>query len=256
MGANFINTILEYLAKLFKRKIENNGQFIKHERKVSVVMSILSNYTPDCLVNVCVKCPIEQLKDSSLLMNPRDFVEKFNQAVKISHIDPYRACTHNKGIFNGIDAVVIATGNDFRAVEAGGHAYAARDGQYRGLTSLELKGGIFNYQLELPLALGTIGGLTSLHPLARISLDILKHPSARELMMITAAMGLAQNFAAIHSLITTGIQKGHMKMHLLNILNQLEATEEERIQVKQYFLDKVVSYNSVHNFLAKRRNYQ
>lgn len=129
---------------------------------------------------------------------------------------------------NGIDAVVLATGNDFRAVEAGIHAYAARDGQYRSLTQASIENGIFRFWIEIPLALGTVGGLTSLHPLVKIALEILDKPSAKELMQLVAVAGLAQNFAALRSLITSGIQKGHMKMHLFNILNQLGATEEQK----------------------------
>ena len=122
---------------------------------------------------------------------------------------------------NGIDAVVLATGNDFRAVEAGAHAYASRTGQYRSLTHCSITNGVFSFWIEIPLALGTVGGLTSLHPMAKLSLDLLQKPSAKELMMIAATAGLAQNFAALRALTTKGIQHGHMKMHLMNILNQL-----------------------------------
>ncbi|MDC6705922.1 hydroxymethylglutaryl-CoA reductase, partial [Leclercia adecarboxylata] len=135
--------------------------------------------------------------------------------------------THNKGIMNGVDAVVLATGNDFRAVEAGIHAYASRNGQYSSLSHAKIENGIFSFWLEIPLALGTVGGLTSLHPLVKLALEMLEKPSAQELMQIVAVAGLAQNFAALRSLTTTGIQDGHMKMHLNNILNQFDATEEE-----------------------------
>lgn len=155
------------------------------------------------------------------------FAEKFVQAVNIAKVEPYRAVTHNKGIMNGIDAVVLATGNDFRAVEAGVHAYAAKEGQYSSLTHAKIENGIFKFWIEVPLALGTVGGLTSLHPLVKLALEILQNPTAKELMQIVAVAGLAQNFAAVRSLVTTGIQKGHMKMHLLNMLNQMGATETE-----------------------------
>jgi hydroxymethylglutaryl-CoA reductase len=154
---------------------------------------------------------------------------------------------------NGIDSVVLATGNDFRAVEACAHTYAARDGQYRSLTNVEVKDGIFRFWIEVPLALGTVGGLTTLHPMVKFSHELLGHPNAEELMMITAAVGLAQNFAAVKSLVTTGIQKGHMKMHLLNILNQLEAGDMEKERAKTYFSDKVVSFQAVAEFLKKLR---
>lgn len=146
---------------------------------------------------------------------------------------------------NGIDAVVLATGNDFRAVEAGIHAYAARDGQYRSLTQASIENGIFRFWIEIPLALGTVGGLTSLHPLVKIALEILDKPSAKELMQLVAVAALAQNFAALRSLITSGIQKGHMKMHLFNILNQLGATEEQKKLIAHQFKDKTVIHSEV-----------
>jgi hydroxymethylglutaryl-CoA reductase len=156
---------------------------------------------------------------------------------------------------NGIDAVVLATGNDFRAIEACAHAYAARDGQYRGLTQIEIENGVFTFSIELPLALGTVGGLTSLHPLAKISLEILGNPRASNLMEVAACIGLAQNFGALNSLVTSGIQKGHMKMHLFNILNHFEANEQEREDAKKHFSTEVVSVNAVREFLKVLRKY-
>jgi hydroxymethylglutaryl-CoA reductase len=173
--------------------------------------------------------------------------------VRIARIDPYRATTHNKGIYNGIDAVVLATGNDFRAIEACGHTYASRDGQYRSLSTCSVRDGNFYFELKIPLALGTVGGLTALHPLAKRSLEILGHPSARELMCITAAVGLAQNFAAVRSLVTTGIQQGHMKMHLTNVLNHLGATEEEAAAAQHFFQNQTVSFSGVRAFLEEKR---
>lgn len=178
-------------------------------------------------------------------LTPHEFAEKFVRAVAIANAEPHRAVTHNKGIMNGIDAVVLATGNDFRAVEAGIHAYAARDGQYRSLTQASIENGIFRFWIEIPLALGTVGGLTSLHPLVKIALEILDKPSAKELMQLVAVAGLAQNFAALRSLITSGIQKGHMKMHLFNILNQLGATEEQKKLIAHQFKDKTVIHSEV-----------
>src|SRR5690606_14979945 len=167
------------------------------------------------------------------------FAERFVQAVQIAEVEPFRAVTHNKGIMNGIDAVILATGNDFRAVEAGVHAYAAKNGQYSSLSHAKIENGIFSFWLEVPLALGTVGGLTSLHPLVKLSLEMLENPSASQLMEIVAVAGLAQNFAALRSLTTTGIQDGHMKMHLLNILNQFEATEEEKTTLINHFKNHV-----------------
>jgi hydroxymethylglutaryl-CoA reductase len=186
-------------------------------------------------------------------MDPTTFANKFTKALRIAHLDVHRATTHNKGIFNGVDAVALATGNDFRAIESCGHTYAARSGQYRSLSHAEIKYGVFRFWLDLPLAVGTVGGLTSLHPLAKRSLEMLGKPSADELMMIIAAAGLAQNFAAVRSLVTTGIQKGHMKMHLMNILNHLEASEKEAFEVLAHFKDKLVSFTAVREFLTVLR---
>lgn len=252
MGANFINSNLEEFARILRRSLEQDARFTPEEQEVTIVMCILSNYTPECLVHCEVSCPVDKLADGDDYTN-EEFVEKFTRAIRIANIEPYRATTHNKGIMNGIDSVVLATGNDFRAVEACAHTYAARDGQYRSLTNVEVKDGIFRFWIEVPLALGTVGGLTTLHPMVKFSHELLGQPNAEELMMITAAVGLAQNFAAVKSLVTTGIQKGHMKMHLLNILNQLEAGEMEKERAKTYFSDKVVSFQAVAEFLKKLR---
>lgn len=243
MGANFINSLLEEFSKIFEREL-NKSNFSENEKKLVILMCILSNYTPECLVKCEVSCPIEELADDPSI-DVNLFAKKFEQAIHVANIEPYRATTHNKGIFNGIDAVIIATGNDFRAVEACGHTYAARDGQYRSLTNVEIKDGIFRFWIEIPIAVGTVGGLTSLHPMVKFAHQLLGNPKATDLMKIIAAVGLAQNFGAVRSLVTTGIQKGHMKMHLLNILNQLGATEEEREKIKFHFSDKVVSHKGV-----------
>lgn len=256
MGANFINSVLESIGKSLRDQVFESELFVGTEKELLVVMAILSNYTPNCRVQAWVECPVKELEDSGLEMSAELFVEKFQRAVRIAHIDVNRATTHNKGIFNGIDAVILATGNDFRAIEACGHTYAAKDGQYKSLTHCEVKDGMFKFWIDIPLALGTVGGLTALHPMAKISLDMLGRPGAKELMMIVAASGLAQNFGALRSLVTSGIQKGHMKMHLINILNQLEATEEEREVVKREFENQVVSFQGVRATLAKLRNLQ
>jgi hydroxymethylglutaryl-CoA reductase len=257
MGANFINSVLEEFGSTLRIFVQEHPAFAASAGELEIIMAILSNYTPDCLVRAEVACPIEALgEDCGKAMTPQEFAEKFAKAVRIAHLDPHRAATHNKGIFNGVDAVVLATANDFRAVEAGCHTYAARDGQYRSLSHCSLEGGIFRFWLDLPLALGTVGGLTKLHPLARLSLELLGQPSAAELMSIIAATGLAQNFAALRSLVTTGIQQGHMKMHLMNILNHLGANEQETTRAAAYFEDKVVSYTGVREFLAALRQQQ
>ncbi|MDI9310394.1 MAG: hydroxymethylglutaryl-CoA reductase, degradative [Limnohabitans sp.] len=252
MGANFINSCLEQFAKTLKEEAQEYEGFTSEEKEITVVMSILSNYVPNCLVRAEVSCKIAELAEKHI-ENPQEFAEKFVQAVRIAEIEPYRAVTHNKGIMNGIDAVVIATGNDFRAVEAVVHAYASRNGKYSSLSHAKIEDGVFTFWMEIPLALGTVGGLTSLHPLVKIALEMLGKPSAQELMQIVAVAGLAQNFAALRSLTTTGIQQGHMKMHLMNILNQFNATEEERKEVVKYFEKNTVSHSAVVEYLEKIR---
>jgi hydroxymethylglutaryl-CoA reductase len=252
MGANFINSCLEVFAKTLKEEALVFESFSEEEKNIEVVMSILSNYVPDCIVRAEVSCPIEDLAEKHI-ENPHEFAAKFIQAVQIAEVEPFRAVTHNKGIMNGIDAVVLATGNDFRAVEAGIHAYASKNGHYSSLSHAKIENGIFNFWLEIPLALGTVGGLTSLHPLVKLSLEMLEKPSAKELMQIVAVAGLAQNFAALRSLTTTGIQDGHMKMHLNNILNQFEANDEERHLIKKHFKHHVVSHSAVVDFLENLR---
>jgi hydroxymethylglutaryl-CoA reductase len=252
MGANFINSCLEQFAKTLKEEALSYDLFTEEEKQIEVIMSILSNYVPQCIVRAEVSCPVEQLVEKHI-ENPQEFAEKFIQAVQIAEVEPFRAVTHNKGIMNGIDAVVLATGNDFRAVEAGVHAYASRNGQYSSLSHAKIENGIFSFWLEVPLALGTVGGLTSLHPLVKLSLEMLEKPSAKELMQFVAVAGLAQNFAALRSLTTTGIQDGHMKMHLNNILNQFEANDEERILIKKHFKHHIVSHSAVVDFIEQLR---
>ncbi len=253
MGANFINSCLEEFATELKIFFRESPFFSQEEKNCEVIMSILSNYTPDCIVKCYVECPVEELGKIDEEFTGEQFAWKFEKAVQIAKVDTYRAATHNKGIFNGIDAVALATGNDFRAIEACGHTFAARDGQYRSLTDINIKDGIFTYTLTIPLALGTVGGLTTLHPLAKKSLELLGNPRAKELMRIAAAVGLANNFAAIKSLVTKGIQRGHMKMHLLNILNQFNATEDEKEKAKVRFEQQKVTFNAVETFLKNLR---
>lgn len=254
MGANFINSCLEQFGKTLKDEVENEESFTADEKSsLQIVMNILSNYTPDCIVRAEVSCKIEDLKDDSGISN-QEFAEKFKRAVTIAEIEPFRAATHNKGIMNGVDAVVIATGNDFRATEACAHAYAAKDGTYSSLTHCTIDDGVFRFWIDLPISVGVVGGLTNLHPLVKFSLALLGKPSAQELMSILAVSGLAQNFGALRSLVTTGIQKGHMKMHLLNILNQLGATEDEKNYFVNYFKDKTVTHHEVISEFNKLRN--
>lgn len=251
MGANFINSCLEQMAETFEMEAKDFEVFRGTKSEPEVVMSILSNYVPECLVRAEVSCPVARLTTKHY--DGLQFAKKFIRAVEIAKTETRRAVTHNKGIMNGVDAVVLATGNDFRAVEAGVHAYAARNGYYGSLTHAKIEDNNFTFWIELPLAVGTFGGLTSLHPMTALAFEILQKPNARELMKIIAVAGLAQNFAALRSLVTTGIQKGHMKMHLMNILNQLQASNEEKEKALCHFKSQVVSHSAVVDYLQKLR---
>ena len=252
MGANFINSCLEQFAKSFETEFLESKLF-DEEENLEIVMSILSNYVPQCLVKAEVRCKLNELKNGDV-EEPIKFARKFIDAIEIAKNDISRAVTHNKGIMNGIDAVVIATGNDFRSVEACAHAYAAKEGKYSSLTHAKIEKDEFIYWIEIPLAIGTVGGITNLHPLVKWCLKLLKNPNGKDLMRIIAVAGLAQNFAAIKSLITSGIQLGHMKMHLINILNTLSANKIEKEILINYFKKNKVSFRSAETALKKLRN--
>lgn len=245
MGANFINSVLESITQRFKELFTEKDM----AGDLEIVMSILSNYTPDSRVKVSVSCPVTKMATDGF--SGEDFCRRFAAAVRMAALSVDRAVTHNKGIMNGVDAVIVATGNDFRAVEACVHAYAARDGQYTSLSQAWVENDEFHFAMEIPMAVGTVGGLTRLHPLAALSMELLGNPSAGQLMEIAACVGLAQNFSAVRSLITSGIQRGHMKMHLGNILRTLGATEKQEQAAKEYFSDKTVSFRAVEEFLTK-----
>jgi hydroxymethylglutaryl-CoA reductase len=249
MGANFINSVLEQMAVTLK---EYASLKLSEKGKLEIIMSILSNYTPKCLVGCSVEAPINTFDEIDGTTPAEIFIDKFITAVKIAEMDTYRAVTHNKGIMNGVDAIVLATGNDFRAVESAAHAFASRNGSYTSLSKAYITGNSLHFTLTIPLALGTVGGLTSLHPLAKKSLEILGNPDAKELMMIAASAGLANHFSAIKALVTGGIQKGHMKMHLNNILAQLNATDAQKVKALEWFKDKTVSLAGVREFLKNK----
>ena len=251
MGANFINSCLEQIALSFETEFNESNIFNEGE-KLKIIMSILSNYTPKCVVKVELKTKISNLKSKDI-SDPENFAKKFVEAVEIAEKDISRAVTHNKGIMNGIDAVVIATGNDFRAIEAAIHAYASKDGSYRSLTRAKIENDEFIYRIEIPISVGTVGGIINLHPMVKWCLNLLQQPNSKQLMSIIGAAGLAQNFSAIKSLITTGIQVGHMKMHLINILNSLGADEYEKTKIIEYFKINKVTFNSVKRALKKLR---
>tara|TARA_B100000989_G_scaffold17159_1_gene11312 strand:- start:99 stop:1409 length:1311 start_codon:yes stop_codon:yes gene_type:complete len=250
MGANFINSCLETISKKFKELLSDSPQFKESEKKIDVIMSILSNYTPECIVESSVECKIDDLGDIDGI-NSKEFALKFKDAFDIAEIDINRAVTHNKGIMNGVDAILISTGNDFRAVEAGVHAFASNNGKYRSLSKCSITDDIFKISLEIPLSIGTVGGITDVHPMVKLSLKLLNNPTSDELMKIICSVGLAQNFAAVKSLVTSGIQKGHMKMHLINLLIKKNASKDQIDKSEEYFKDKDINSQSVKDFLNK-----
>ena len=216
MGANAVNTMCEALAPLLE---ELTGGKVR--------LKILSNLADKRIVKAKAVFDKERIGGESV-------VDTFLESYNLATIDPYRAATHNKGIMNGIDALIIATGNDFRAIEAGAHAYASRSGQYTSLSRYykDKKGNLVGV-LELPMAVGIIGGAGNIHPKAKLCKKILGIKTAKELAEIVVSLGLAQNFAAVFALSTVGIQKGHMSLHAKNIAVMAGAKGDE--------IDKVAS---------------
>jgi hydroxymethylglutaryl-CoA reductase len=226
MGANAINTAVERLAPQIEAI--TGGR---------VNLRILSNLTDQRKARAEGVIPASELATESL--SGEQVVSAIVEAGAFAEADPYRAATHNKGIMNGIDSVVIATGNDWRAIEAGAHAYAARGGQYTSLTRWwQDEDGSLRGAIELPLAVGIVGGATRVHPAAQVVLKILRIQSARQLAEITAAVGLAQNLAAIRALATDGIQRGHMRMHARQIAVAAGASGAQVQQVVQRMIDE------------------
>jgi hydroxymethylglutaryl-CoA reductase len=249
MGANFINSCLEQFGKSLREFLSAQETWPQEERDCRVIMAILSNHVPESKVHVWVECAVEDLVGDNDVQASYEFAERFVMAVHIAKHDVSRAVTHNKGIFNGVDALALATGNDFRAIEAGGHAFAVRDGHYAGLSEARIHGGQFIFSMELPLSVGVVGGVTAIHPMARLAMQILENPDARGLMQYLAVAGLASNWSAVRALVTTGIQKGHMKMHLSNILTVLQATDEQKRAARLYFHDRDVNFTDVEHYL-------
>jgi hydroxymethylglutaryl-CoA reductase len=218
MGANLINTVAEAVADRLAVLARGN-----------VGLRILSNLCDKRCVRVRCRVPAEVLATDD--MDGQAVIDGIVNASRFAELDPYRAATHNKGIMNGIDAVVIATGNDWRAVEAGAHSYAARSGQYSPLSIWRRDGDALLGTLEMPLALGTVGGTLRVHPSARLSLDVMGVTEAADLAAIAASVGLASNLAAVRALATDGIQRGHMALHARSVAVAAGATggEVERI---------------------------
>ena len=218
MGANTINQVCEYL----KPKIEElSGE--------ELGMCILSNLTDT---------RITQAKAVIYNIDP-ELGEAIAEGSLFAQVDPYRATTNNKGVMNGIDGVLIATGNDWRAVEAGVHAYAARSGKYTSITRWTMEGKDLHGVIEAPILVGIVGGVTRLHPIAQICLKILGIKSASQLSRIIAAVGLVQNLAAIRALVTEGITQGHMKLHIANIVMALGASDDELPILKQRLAERL-----------------
>ncbi len=248
MGANFINSCLEQFGKSLQEFFITSERTSGEEKDCKIIMSILSNYTPDSRVRAWVECPVTSLLEGKSEEENRRFAHEFEQAIRISQFDMARAVTHNKGIFNGIDALALATGNDFRAIEACGHAFASRKGYYSGLTDVKITDSTFRFSIELAMAVGVVGGVTAVHPLAKLAMQLLGNPSASELMMDMAVAGLASNFAAVRALVSGGIQQGHMKMHLNNIMAYLNIPKERHPEIQHYFKDKIISYSAVDHY--------
>ena len=244
MGANMVNTMMEALVPELENLSEGQS-----------LMAILSNLATESLVTATCRLSTRFLSRNKA--EAHDFAKKMELASQLAQVDPYRAATHNKGIFNGIDALVIATGNDWRAVEAGCHAYASKDGSYRGLSTWtynqetkELVG-----ELTLPMPIATRGGSIGLNPSVSIAHDLLNHPDARTLAGIIVSLGLVQNLAALKALTSTGIQAGHMKLQAKSLALLAGASPEEIPHVLSELLKaKHMNQETAQAILEKLRN--
>ena len=244
MGANMLNTMLEALKPVLEEL--SQGQSL---------MGILSNYATDSLVTASCRIAFRYLsrqKDQG-----REIAEKIALASQFAQADPYRATTHNKGIFNGIDAILIATGNDWRAIEAGAHAFASRDGHYQGLSSwrLDLETEELVGEMTLPMPVATKGGSIGLNPRVALSHELLGNPSAKELAQLIVSIGLAQNFAALKALVSTGIQQGHMKLQAKSLALLAGASESEVAPlVERLIADKTFNLETAQSYLENLRS--
>jgi len=244
MGANMLNTMLEALKPVLEEL--SQGQSL---------MGILSNYATDSLVTASCRIAFRYLsrqKDES-----REKGKKMALFGQFAQADPYRAATHNKGIFNGIDAILIATGNDWRAIEAGAHAFASRDGRYQGLSqwTLDTEREELVGEMTLPMPVATKGGSIGLNPRVALSHELLGNPSAKELAQIIVSIGLAQNFAALKALVSTGIQQGHMKLQAKSLALLAGASESEVAPlVERLIADKTFNLETAQRYLENLRS--
>ena len=244
MGANMLNTMLEALKPVLEEL--SQGQSL---------MGILSNYATDSLVTASCRIAFRYLsrqKDQG-----REIAEKIALANQFAQADPYRAATHNKGIFNGIDAILIATGNDWRAIESGAHAFASRDGHYQSLSqwTLDLEREELVGEMTLPMPVATKGGSIGLNPRVALSHELLGNPSAKELAQLIVSIGLAQNFAALKALVSTGIQQGHMKLQAKSLALLAGASESEVAPlVERLIADKTFNLETAQRYLENLRS--
>ena len=244
MGANMLNTMLEALKPVLEELCQGQS-----------LMGILSNYATDSLVTASCRIAFRYLsrqKDEA-----RELAEKMVLASQFAQADPYRAATHNKGIFNGIDALLIATGNDWRAIEAGAHAFASRDGRYQGLSrwTLDLEREELVGEMTLPMPVATKGGSIGLNPRVALSHELLGNPSAKELAQIIVSIGLAQNFAALKALVSTGIQQGHMKLQAKSLALLAGASESEVVPLVEHLIaDKTFNLETAQRYLENLRS--
>lgn len=244
MGANMLNTMLEALKPVLEEL--SQGQSL---------MGILSNYATDSLVTASCRIAFRYLNRQK--DHGREIAEKIALASQFAQSDPYRAATHNKGIFNGIDAILIATGNDWRAIEAGAHAFASRDGRYQGLSrwSLDTDTEELVGEMTLPMPVATKGGSIGLNPRVALSHELLGNPSAKELAQIIVSIGLAQNFAALKALVSTGIQQGHMKLQAKSLALLAGASENEVAPlVERLIADKTFNLETAQRYLENLRS--
>ena len=243
MGANMLNTMLEALKPVLEEL--SQGQSL---------MGILSNYATDSLVTASCRIAFRYL--SRQKEQGREIAEKIALASQFAQADPYRATTHNKGIFNGIDAILIATGNDWRAIEAGAHAFASRDGRYQGLSrwTLDLEREELVGEMTLPMPVATKGGSIGLNSRVSLSHELLGNPSAKELAQIIVSIGLAQNFAALKALVSTGIQQGHMKLQAKSLALLAGASESEVAPlVERLIAEKTFNLETAQRYLENLR---
>lgn len=243
MGANTINSILE-----------NISGFIETITESKFLMRIISNNSIESIVMAKAKINVSVLDKN--IENAREIAKRIHLASEYAHLDKFRAVTHNKGIMNGIDAVLIATGNDFRAIESSSHSYAVKNGSYVSLTNwiYDESNGILEGSIEIPMQVATVGGTISVNPMAKWSLELLGNPSSKELAMIIASVGLAQNFSAVRAIVSVGIQKGHMALHAKSVALEAGAEKYEVEKVVEILKNSKINIENAKKAVERIRN--